>query len=440
MAASTMRILLLGSGGREHALAWKIAQSPRVSALHCVPGNPGIAAHAHLERGNILNPPEMADLAERLRADLTMVGPEAPLVAGVVDEFQARGQPAGWRHGLRIVGPSRAAARLEGSKIFAKQFMARHGIPTAEFAVCESVPEARIHLQKLGFPVVIKADGLAAGKGVVVASDVRETEATLHAMLDGKLVGDAGRRVVLERFLPGEEVTFTVLADGRNALALPPTQDHKRVFDGDRGPNTGGMGAYSDDAILPGELRQRVMREIVQPTLAGMEAEGAPFRGVLYVGLMLMPEGPRVLEYNVRFGDPETQPLMMRLASDLVPLLEATTDGTLGSARAEWTAGATACVVAASAGYPGDFERDKAIEGVSDADRLDAVKVFHAGTRRRDSGLVTAGGRVLGVTAAGADLPEALARAYEGIRRVRFEGMHYRTDIGKKGLSRKAHE
>jgi phosphoribosylamine--glycine ligase len=423
-----MKVLVLGSGGREHALAWKLRQSPRVERLYAVPGNAGMAQEAQIEEADIRNPKQVAELAERLRVDLTMVGPEAPLVAGVADEFQARGLP--------IVGPTRAAAQLEGSKIFAKQFMERHGIATADSVVCETPEQARAGLNCFGFPVVLKADGLAAGKGVVVAGNSGEAEATAAAMLAGQLVGEAGRRLVIERFLPGEEVTFTVLSDGRHMLALPPTQDHKAVFDNDQGPNTGGMGAYCDDAILSPALTRRIIEQIVEPTLAGMRDEGAPYRGVLYVGLMMTPEGPRVLEYNVRFGDPETQPLMMRLASDLAPLLEATANGALDRVRPEWPEGATVCVVAASRGYPGEYERDKPITGLAEAEALPGVKVFHAGTRLRDGQYVTAGGRVLGITARGGNLREAILRAYDGAARIHFEGMHYRRDIGSKGLKR----
>lgn len=426
-----MKVLVLGSGGREHALVWKLRQSPQVERVYCVPGNAGIAQEAILERGNILSPAEMAELALRLKADLTVVGPEAPLVAGVVDEFEARG--------LRIVGPTRSAARLEGSKIFAKQFAQRHRIPTAEFVVCEKAQEAREHLARFGCPVVLKADGLAAGKGVVVAADQSQAQTALEKMLSGELVGAAGRRLVIERFLRGEEVTFIVVTDGRTALALAPTQDHKPVFDDDQGPNTGGMGAYCDDAIVSPELRQRILKEIVHPTLAGMAAEGTPYRGILYFGLMITAEGPHLLEYNVRFGDPETQALVMRLASDLAPLLDAAAAGVgLERIQPEWSPGATVCVVAASGGYPGEFQRDKLINGLAAAEALPGVKVFHAGTRLHNGQCVTAGGRVLGVTAPGSDLREAISRVYAAVEKIHFEGIHYRRDIGKKGLLRRA--
>ncbi len=426
-----MKILVLGSGGREHALAWKLSRSAEVEQVYGAPGNAGMAEDGVLlESADLSRPAQVAELAARLGARLTVVGPEAPLVAGVVDEFQARG--------LAIVGPTRAAARLEGSKIFAKEFMRRHAIPTADFVVAETIEEGRSDLRRFGFPVVLKADGLAAGKGVVVARDAAEAEQALEGLMSGRLVGQSGRRLVIEQFLPGEEVTFTVLTDGRALLALAPTQDHKAVFDDDRGPNTGGMGAYSDDGILSDVLRNTILEKIVGPTLAGMAAEGTPYSGVLYFGLMITAGVPRVLEYNVRFGDPETQPLMTRLSGDLLPLLLATVPkrGGLDTARAEWSPGATVCVVAASAGYPGAYERNLRITGLEDAERLPGVKVFHAGTVRGQDGFYTAGGRVLGITASGGELAEAISRAYAAAEKIRFQGMHYRRDIGRKGLGR----
>lgn len=416
-----MKILILGSGGREHALAWKLQQSKGVEQVYCAPGSAGMAADGvWRESVNITDPKAVLALAERLGADLTVVGPEAPLVAGVADEFLA--------HGLKIVGPTAAAARLEGSKIFAKEFMRRYQIPTADFVVVDNLEDASRKSNRFGFPAVLKADGLAAGKGVVVARDATECEATLSAMLSGKMVGEAGRRVVLEQFLPGTEVTFTVLSDGRTVVPLAPTQDHKAVFDGDQGPNTGGMGAYCCDSIVGDALHKRILSEVVAPTLAGMAAEGTPYCGVLYFGLMVTEAGPRLLEYNARFGDPETQALMTRLSSDLVPLL-------MGGAPAAWSPGATVCVVAASGGYPGAFERDKRITGLDEAARLPNVKVFHAGVREAEGAFYTSGGRVLGVTASGGDLSEAISRAYAAMEKIHFEGMHYRRDIGRKGLS-----
>ncbi len=425
-----MKVLVLGAGGREHALAWKIARSRRVEQVYCVPGNAGIALDAAVEKGEINNPAAMAELAARLGVGLTVVGPEAPLVAGVVDEFRKRAMP--------IVGPTRAAAQLEGSKIFAKLFMRRHGIPTADFAVCETAAQVETNLARFGFPVVLKADGLAAGKGVIVAHDEATARMAALDMLSGQLVGDAGRRLLIEQFLPGEEVSFIVLTDGEEFVALAPTQDHKAVFDNDLGPNTGGMGAYCDDRILSPEMRERVLATIVRPSIEGMRDESTPFQGFLYCGLMMTAAGPQVLEYNVRCGDPETQPLMMRLASDFVPALAASCQGpgALAHCAIEWEPGATACVVLASGGYPGKYETGKVISGLEEAAAQPNVKVFHAGTRNVDGEFLTAGGRVLGVTACAADLREALLRAYSAVKLIHFEGMHCRRDIGKKGLAR----
>jgi phosphoribosylamine--glycine ligase len=424
-----MKVLVLGSGGREHALVWKLRQSPTVEKVYCAPGSDGIAEDGVPlpDAPSISDPQAMVALAGRLGADLTVVGPEAPLVAGVVDEFTARG--------LAVAGPTAAAARLEGSKIFAKQFMARHKIPTAEFLVAEQASAAHAALDQFarwGFPVVLKADGLAAGKGVVLARDRGEADATIEAMFSGELVGEAGRRLVVERFLPGTEVSLLVLSDGRTWRPLPPCQDHKAVFDNDQGPNTGGMGAFCDDAILTDPLRLRIAREIVEPTLAGMAADGAPYSGVLYCGLMLTAEGPQVLEYNVRFGDPETQPIMMRMKSDLGAVMAAISQGSLGSLDLEWSPGAAACVVAASGGYPGSYAKGLPIRGLEQAAGIAGVKVFHAGTRRGSGGWETAGGRVLGVTARGASLTEALQGAYGAMGRISFPGMHFRRDIGRR--------
>jgi phosphoribosylamine---glycine ligase len=422
-----MRILTIGSGGREHALVWKLRLSPLVEEVYCVPGNAGISHEAICRPGDILSAQAMAELAQDVGADLTVVGPEAPLVAGIADEFLARK--------LAIIGPTAAAARLEGSKVFAKQFLLGHGIPTAEFAVLESPADVDRHITRFGFPVVLKADGLAAGKGVLVIDQEAEARAAAELMLAGKIVGEAGRRAVLERFLPGEEVSFIVLSDGSTFYALPPTQDHKAVYDDDRGPNTGGMGAYCDPRILSDEQRADILGRIVEPTLDGLRRQGCPYRGFLYFGLMLTDAGPQVLEFNVRLGDPETQPLMFRLESDLVPLLEAAAHGGLGSRVVDWSAGPTVCVVAASAGYPGPYEQGKEIFGVDEAEETGA-KVFHAGTKFAEGRLVTAGGRVFGVTASGEDLATAIDNAYTALARIHFEGMHYRSDIGVKGLQR----
>ena len=423
-----MNVLVLGSGGREHALVWKLRESQQTEEIFCAPGNPGIAQVAECFPVDLTHPAAMLQLAEEVKADLTVAGPEAPLVAGVVDEFQ--------RVGRRIIGPTMAAAQLEGSKIFAKEFMQRHGIPTARFAVVEDYASGVTAVSEFGLPVVIKADGLAAGKGVVVARTREEAEKALDDFMVQKALGGAGDRVVVEECLVGEEVSFIVLAGMRGHLPLVPTQDHKAVFDGDLGPNTGGMGAYSDDTILEDRLRQDILRRIIEPTLAGMAAEGMPYHGFLYCGLMLTVEGPKVLEYNVRLGDPETQPIMMRLRSDLFEILMASLEGQLAAIGARWSPNPSVCVVLSSRGYPGKSEIGKVITGIEAAEARGGVKIFHSGTAFRDNQLLTAGGRVLGVTASAEDLPSAIEQAYAAVSKVHFEGMHYRRDIGAKGLRR----
>ncbi len=422
-----MKVLVIGSGGREHALCWKLAQSPQVQALYAAPGNPGMAAMATCLSPEGNAPEDFLRVAEAVDADLTVVGPEAPLVAGVVDCFRAAGRP--------IVGPTAQAARLEGSKIFAKQFMKRAGIPTAEFLVVENEAHARAALDRFGAPVVLKADGLAAGKGVVVAQTRTQAEQAAHALLSGELVGAAGARLVIEECLRGEEVSFIVLSDGVRVLAFESTQDHKPVGDGDTGPNTGGMGAYCDGRILNAAQRQHVLDRIIMPAIEAMRAEGTPFTGFLYAGLMMTDEGPKVLEFNVRMGDPEAQPLMHSLEGDLAGALAACARGDLGGTRLSWNGRPSVCVVLASEGYPGPPRTGFPITGIEEAEGLGAT-VFHAGTRRTSEGLVTAGGRVLGVTAAGLDLREAIERCYSAVARIRFQGMHYRRDIGRKGLKR----
>jgi phosphoribosylamine--glycine ligase len=423
-----MNILVLGSGGREHALVWKLRESQLSDDIFCAPGNAGIAQIAECFPVDLNDPAAMLQLAERLKADLTVVGPEAPLVAGVVDEFE--------RAGRRVLGPTRAAAQLEGSKIFSKEFMYRHGIPTARFAVVDDYEAGVKFLNEFGLPVVIKADGLAAGKGVVVARSREEALKALDDFMVRKSLGGAGTRVVVEECLAGEELSFIILAGKRGWLPLVPTQDHKAVFDGDLGPNTGGMGAYSDDSVLPDRLRQDIVRRVIEPTLAGMAADGIPYYGFLYCGLMLTDEGPKVLEYNVRLGDPETQPIMMRLRSDLCEILSASLDGQLAALGARWSPNPSVCVVLASKGYPGKSETGKVITGIEAAESLGGVKVFHAGTVFRDRELLTAGGRVLGVTASAEDLTTTIEQAYAAVAKVQFDGMHYRRDIGAKGLRR----
>lgn len=423
-----MKILVLGSGGREHALAWKLHESQQMEELYCAPGNAGIAQEAECLPIDLAQTKEIVGLAKQVHADLTVVGPEAPLVAGVVDEFE--------KEGLAIIGPSKAAARLEGSKIFAKEFMRRHNIPTARFEVAETCEEAIKILARFPLPVVVKADGLAAGKGVVVAHDPAEAEQAVDSFMRRKTLGDAGQRVVIEECLTGDETSFIVLTDGRAILPLVPTQDHKALLDGDRGPNTGGMGAFSDDAILSEPLHDEILRSIVAPTLVGMEMEGSPYRGFLYCGLMMTLSGPMLLEYNVRLGDPEAQPILMRLRSDLAHLLVASREGQLATADVHWSPNPSVCVVLASKGYPGKPETGKVITGYEAVEALGGVKIFHAGTCFQDHQLLTSGGRVAGVTAIAEDLPAAIQRAYAGVSKLQFEGMQYRKDIGEKALRR----
>ena len=423
-----MKILVIGSGGREHALTWKLRESVLMEEIYCAPGNAGIAQEAECRPADVSNPAQILELANEIKADLTVVGPEAPLVAGVVDEFK--------RAGRVIVGPTQAAARLEGSKIFSKQFMQRHSIPTARFKVAESFDRAVKALADFSSPVVIKADGLAAGKGVVIAHTREEAEKTLDEFMRQRTLGSAGERVILEETLVGEELSFIVLTDGRAILPLVPTQDHKAVFDNDQGPNTGGMGAYSEDSILDESLRDEIIRNIVAPTLAGIAAEGTPYQGFLYCGLMLTAQGPKVLEYNVRMGDPEAQPIVMRLRSDLVELLVASSEERLAVLEPHWSPNPSVCVVLASRGYPGKPEVGKIITGIDAAETRGGVKVFHAGTKFENFQLLSTGGRVLGVTATAEDLPCAIACAYTAVSKIDFSGMHYRHDIGAKALRR----
>jgi phosphoribosylamine--glycine ligase len=421
-----MKVLVLGSGGREHAIVWKLRQSPRIKKLYCVPGNGGIAADSEVVSADLKSIDSLVQLATRLSPDLTVVGPELPLTLGVVDEFQRRGWP--------IFGPTRDAARLESSKSFAKQFMQRHNIPTAKYAVCSRKDELPEALGLFHAPIVVKADGLAAGKGVVIAQSKDEAQRVAEEMLAGKMLGDAGSRVVLEECLVGEELSFLVMSDGERVVPLVAAQDHKRVFDNDQGPNTGGMGAYSTDQIIDPQMRDWLVAHIARPVIAGMRAEGAEYKGILYCGIMMTARGPMVLEFNCRFGDPETQPVMMRMESDLLEAMEASIAGRVSDGDFRWSSEPAVCVVMASGGYPGAFEAGKPITGVEEADRMYGVKLFHAGTSRRDGNYYTSGGRVLGVTARGKDLPDAVERAYDAVMKVRFDGMHYRKDIAARGL------
>ena len=424
-----MKILVVGGGGREHAMAWRASQDPGVERVFGVPGNAGMAADVACVSGNILSPQEIADLAEFLGADCTVVGPEAPLVAGVVDEFD--------RRGLGIVGPTRAAAQLEGSKAFAKEFLVECGLPTARSALLDDACDVDATVGQFGYPVALKADGLAAGKGVIIVENEAQARASAREMLAGNLVGEAGRRILVEQFLTGEEVSFMVLSDGKRFCALPPTQDHKRALEGDRGPNTGGMGAYCDDSIITAAMQDRIVDTIVEPALAGMRRRGTPFTGFLYCGLMLTEEGPQVLEFNVRLGDPETQPLLYRLEGSFAELLASAAGGALDPSVVQPGENPTACVVMASEGYPGSYSKGRPITGLAAAGKLGA-KVFHAGTALVGGTPATSGGRVLGVTAQGESLAAALELAYQAVEKIYFDGAQYRRDIGHRGLERAA--
>ncbi len=423
-----MRILVIGSGGREHAQTWALAQSPQVKQIFSATTNAGIQRLTTPAKIDAGKPDAVAAFAARERLDLVVVGPEQPLVDGVIDALQARGIPA--------FGPIKAAARLEGSKAFSKEFMTRHRIPTARYRVVETAVEALAALREFAFPLVVKADGLAAGKGVIIAGDEAEAQQAVQDLLIERKLGGAGARLVIEECLAGREVSYLVFADGKDWCAMPVAQDHKRAFDADRGPNTGGMGAFSTPGLLDEATEARIVKEIVEPSLAATAADGFAFRGVLYCGVMLTAQGPQLLEYNVRMGDPETQAILRRLDSDFAEICLAVARGELGRVKSRWprwSEQSATCVVLASAGYPGSYETGKVIEGLDAAEEVESVTVFHAGTKQNADGqVVTAGGRVLGVTARGADLAEATARAYEAASRIRFDGAFYRRDIGRR--------
>jgi len=421
-----MKVLVIGGGGREHALVWKLKQSPRVEKIWCAPGNGGIEAEAECLPADPADVRALVALAERLGPDLTIVGPELPLVNGIGDAFRDRGWP--------IVAPSQQAAQLEGSKVFTKEFLRRQGIPTAKmYGVFNTSREAVAALSHLSWPVVIKADGLCAGKGVFVAQDRASAEDFIRRAMDTNELGLGGKRLLLEEALEGEELSFIVVTDGQRYAPLVPTRDHKRVFDADRGPNTGGMGAYSTDELLPRKLRQEILQSIVEPTLQGLAGEGILYQGFLYIGLMLTAAGPKVLEFNCRLGDPETQAIVARMDFDLAQVLAELASGIMEPSRLKWKPGASVCVVMASGGYPGKFALGKKIEGLTDAERITGVQVFHAGTAREGDSIVTSGGRVLGVTAADASVERALATVYKASAKIHFEGAHYRKDIAARG-------
>jgi phosphoribosylamine--glycine ligase len=429
-----MNVLVIGSGGREHALAWKASQSPSVTTVFVAPGNAGTATEVGIKNVNLSvdDFPALADFAAANAVGLTIVGPEAPLVDGIVDYFLERG--------LRCFGPSAAASQLEGSKAFTKDFLARHQIPTGAYGNFTELEPALTYLREQGAPIVVKADGLAAGKGVIVAATLAEAEAAVTDMLSGNAFGDAGCRVVIEEFLEGEEASFIVLVDGKNVLPMATSQDHKRVGEGDTGPNTGGMGAYSPAPVVTPAVHQRIMDEVILPTVAGMAAEGMPYIGFLYAGLMIDGDGtPRVIEYNCRFGDPETQPIMMRLRSDLCALCNAALDGDLDRSSADWDSRQAMAVVIAAGGYPGSYEKGMVISGLDTVD-TPTTKVFHAGTSTRDGDIVTSGGRVLSVTGLGDTIAEARDNAYKGVAEIHWRDAFHRDDIGWRALAREKGE
>jgi phosphoribosylamine---glycine ligase len=418
-----MKILVLGGGGREHALVWKLKESPRVEKIWCAPGNGGIAAESECVAIDAEDVGAIVVLAEKIQPDLTVVGPELPLVNGLADAFRQRN----WA----VVGPSQQAAQLEGSKIFSKRFLKRHGIPTAKmYGTYDSPAEVNNALNSVAFPVVIKADGLCAGKGVFLAPNFAAAKDFVQRVMEKNELGPGGKRILLEEALEGEELSCIILTDGKRYAPLVPTRDHKRVFDGNQGPNTGGMGAYSSDELLPDALREIVRSAIVEPTLGGLAADSIPYQGFLYIGLMLTKSGPRVLEFNCRLGDPEAQAILARMDFDLAEILSDVAAGRLDPSKLRWKPGASACVVLTSSGYPGKFESGKRIEGLTSLPRITGVKVVHAGTKLVGDTFVTSGGRVLGVTATGKTLEAALATAYQAAAKIHFEGMHYRKDIG----------
>ncbi len=423
-----MKVLVIGGGGREHALVWKIAQSPLVGKVYCAPGNPGIGLIAENVPLAVDDLDGLAAFATEQAIDLTVVGPELPLSLGIVDRFEEKG--------LLIFGARRNAAIIEASKAFSKDLMNKYQVPTAAYDVFTEVEPAVAFIDRVGVPIVVKADGLAAGKGVIIAHTREEAVGAVTDMLSGNAFGDAGSRVVIEEFLTGEEASFLAFTDGKNIIPLASAQDHKAVFDGDTGPNTGGMGAYSPAPVVTPAIHDKVMAEVMRRTVDGMAAEGRPYRGVLYAGLMINGDQVKTLEFNARFGDPECQPLLMRMKSDIVPVLLAVARGDLSGIELEWHDKAAVCVVMAAGGYPADYRKGDEIRGLEDAARMEDLFVFHAGTSRKDGRIVTSGGRVLGVTALGATVGEAIDRAYRGVAAISWDGVHYRTDIGAKALTR----
>jgi phosphoribosylamine--glycine ligase len=425
-----MKILVVGNGGREHALVWKIRQSPLVKEVYCAPGNAGIAEQADCVPIDTSNIVEVADFAQSIKADLTVVGPELPMVLGIGDEFR--------RRGLSIFCPSRKAAEIEGSKAFAREFMQRHNIPSPRYEICGSPDEAKAFVKRapFGYPLVVKADGLASGKGTVVAENEAEALDAVASIMSEKKFGSAGARIVMEEFLLGDEVSFLVFSDGSRVVPMISVQDHKRLSDGDSGPNTGGMGTVAPSTNMSLDVHKQIMQDIILPTVKGLDAEGRRYQGVLYAGLMMTDAGPKVLEYNARFGDPETQVIMARMRSDLVPVLKGVADGQLGDVKMEWTKEPAVCVVLAAGGYPNEVETGKEVKGLAALKGVPDLQVFHAATALKDGKVVTVGGRVLGITALGQNLDAAVQRAYDAADKIHFDGMQFRKDIGAKALAR----
>ena len=422
-----MNVLVIGGGGREHALVWKIAQSPLVEQVVCVPGNPGIARHAECVNLNTADMTGILQLCRNKKIGLVVIGPEDPLCMGLSDYLRDKGK-------LKVFGPSKAAAELEGSKVFAKKLMHKHAIPTAAFRVFEDAHDAHEYLDDAVAPIVVKADGLAKGKGVIVCATIEEAHAAVRQIMEHREFGQAGERVVIEECLKGEETSVLAITDGRTIIPLEPAQDHKPIFDGDKGPNTGGMGAYSPVPQVTDALRDEIERKVLVPTVHAMRTENRKYQGILYAGLMMTPQGISTLEFNIRWGDPETQPLIMRIKSDIVPLFLAVAEGNVQDQVIEWDERTAVCVVMASGGYPGPYEKGKVITGLDDAARLKDVMVFHAGTEMSDGKIVTNGGRVLGVTALGVDVADARAKAYEAVEMIHWDGCQYRKDIAAKAL------
>jgi phosphoribosylamine--glycine ligase len=421
-----MKVLVVGAGGREHALVWKISQSPKVTKIYCTPGNAGISEQATIVSIKANDLKGLLEFALREEINLTVVGPEEPLTKGIVDLFESKG--------LSIFGSSQKAAEIEGSKAFAKEMMKKYRIPTASYEIFEDHKEAMAYIRKHGAPIVVKADGLAAGKGVIACKTVEEAIETVSRIMVDKIFGEAGNRVVIEEYLVGEEASYIAFTDGKTILPMASSQDHKPIFDGDEGPNTGGMGAYSPAPVVTDQVHEKILEKILRPLIQGMGEEGRFYKGVLYAGLMIHDSHPKVLEFNARFGDPETQPVLMRMKGDIVPILEACIKGNLSQYQIEWDNRASVCVVMASKGYPGDYEKGKTIKGLKEVSQMEDVFVFHAGTDLKDGQMVTNGGRVLGVTGLGKDIPSAIERTYQAVKKISWDGVHYRKDIGRKAL------